>query len=80
MESNKSRRGKELSISREKRRMRLHPEKQACPRRGNPPAVKTGLPLRQTERGGKGFWDAEQFDRHLVRGWDAHVTSESLCP
>jgi hypothetical protein len=60
--------------------MRLQPEKQACPRRENPTASKTGLRLRQTERGGKGSWDAEQFDRHLVRGWDAHVPSEPLCP
>src|SRR5258708_11774364 len=60
--------------------MRLHPEKQACPRRGNPTAVKTMLNRRQTERGGKGFWDAEQSDRHLACCWDAHVTSEPLWP
>ena len=60
--------------------MRPYTEKQACPRRGNPTAVKTVLNRRQTERGGKGFWDAEQFDRDLARCWDSHVTSEPLWP
>ena len=60
--------------------MRLHSEKQACPRRGNPTAVKAVLNCRQTERGGKAFWDAEQSDRHLARCWDARVASEPLCP
>jgi hypothetical protein len=31
------------------------------------------LHCRQPERGGKACWDAEQFDRHLVRGGDAPV-------
>ncbi len=60
--------------------MRLPSEKQTCPRRGNPTAVKTVLNRRQTERGGKALWDAEQSDRHLPRCWDARVTSEPLCP
>src|SRR5216684_7290122 len=63
-----------------KETMRLHSEKQACPRRGNPTAVKAVLNCRQTERGGKAFWDAEQSDRHLARCWDARVASEPLCP
>ncbi len=46
--------------------MKLHAEKQACPRRENPPAVKTILRRRQTERGGKEFWDAEQLHRDLA--------------
>jgi len=46
--------------------MKLHAEKQACPRRGNPTAVKTMLRRRQTERGGKEFWDAEQLHRDLA--------------
>ena len=63
-----------------KKAMRLPSEKQTCPRRGNPTAVKTVLNRRQTERGGKALWDAEQSDRHLARCWDARVTSEPLCP
>ena len=60
--------------------MRLHAEKQACPRRRNPTAVKTVLSRRQTERDGKAFWDAEQSDRHLTRCGDSCVASEPLCP
>ena len=60
--------------------MRLPSEKQTCPRRGNPTAVKTVLTRSPTERGGKALWDAEQSDRHLARCWDARVTSEPLCP
>ena len=60
--------------------MRLHWDKQACPRRRNPTAVKTVLSCRQTERDGKAFRDAEESDRHLARCWDARIASESLCP
>lgn len=60
--------------------MRLHAEKQACPRRRKPTAVKTVLSRRQTERDGKAFWDAEQSDRHLTRCGDSRVASEPLCP
>src|SRR6266849_8032398 len=59
---------------------RLHSEKQTCPRRGNPTAVKPVLNRSPPERGGKAFWDAEQSDRHLARGWDSRVASEPLCP
>ncbi len=58
--------------------MRHHSEKQACPRRRNPTAVKTVLSRRQTERDGKAFGDAEQSDRHLIRCWDSCVASEPL--
>jgi hypothetical protein len=60
--------------------MRLPSEKPACPRRGKAPAVKAVLHRRQTERGGKGFWDAKQSDRHLIRGWATRIASEPLCP
>jgi|SRR5712692_5359429 len=63
-----------------KKAMRLPSEKQTCPRRGNPTAVKTVLNRRQTERGGKALWDAEQSDRHLARCWDTRIASEPLCP
>jgi len=43
-------------------------------------AVKTVLHRRQTEQGGKGWRDAEQSDRHLVRGWDSRVASEPRLP
>src|SRR5216683_953739 len=57
---------------------RPHSEQHACPRRGNPTAVKAVLSRRQTERGGKAFCDAEQSDRHLARCWDSRVASEPL--
>jgi hypothetical protein len=41
-ESKKSRRWEELRASQEKRKGGLHAEKQACPRRGDPTAVKRG--------------------------------------
>ena len=63
----------------EKEAMKLHSEKQACPRKGNPTAVKTILSSRQIERGGKGFWDAKAFDAHLARWWDTRIASEPLC-
>src|SRR5258706_335931 len=56
----------------------LHSEKYACPRRGNPTAVKAVLSRRQTERGGKAFRDPEQSDRHLARCWDWRVACEPL--
>src|SRR5256714_9997630 len=57
--------------------MRLHSEKQAGPRRGNPTAVKTMLRRGQTERDGKAFGDTEQSDRHLTGCWDSCVASEA---
>src|SRR6266516_6605087 len=63
-----------------KEAMRLHSEKQACPRRGNPTAVKTMLRRGQTERDGKAFGDTQQSHRHLTGGWDSCVASEPLCP
>ena len=58
--------------------MRLHPEKYACPRRKNPKAAETMLSRDQTERGGKAFWDAEQFDPHPARCWGTRIASQSL--
>ena len=60
--------------------MRLHAEKQACPSRGTPTAVKTVLHRCQTERSGKDFWDAEQFDRDLTSRWSTRIASQPLCP
>lgn len=80
MESKKRQKKGRIENQPGKEAMRLHTEKQACPRRGTPTAVKTVLKRRQTQRGGKGFWDAEHSDRHLARCWDSRVTSEPLCP
>src|SRR5712691_4314048 len=60
--------------------MRLHSEKQACPRRRNTVAAKAVLSRRQTERGGKDCWDAEQLDRDLASRWSTRIASQSLCP
>ncbi len=60
--------------------MRLHSEKQACPRRRNPPAVKRVLRRRQTERDGNAFWDAEQLNHDLTSGWRTRIASEPLGP
>src|SRR2546421_12907515 len=60
--------------------MRLHSEKQACPRRRNLTALKMALSRCQTERDGKAFGDTEQSDRHLTGCWDSCVASEALCP
>ncbi len=60
--------------------MRLHSEKQACPRRRNTVAAKAVLSRRQTERGGKDFWDAEQLDRDLASRWSTRIASQPLCP
>ena len=38
------------------------------------------LSCRQTERGGKAFWDAEESDCHLARCWDTRIASEPLSP
>ena len=59
---------------------RLHSEKPACPRRGNPTAVKTVLHGCQTERGGKDCWDAEQLDRDLSSRWSTRIVSQPLWP
>src|SRR5258707_4844084 len=46
---------------------------------GSPMAGKTVLSRCQSERGGKRFRDAEQFDRHQTRSC-MHVVSEALLP
>ena len=63
-----------------KEAMRLYSEKQACPSRGNLTAVKTMLSRRQTERGGKVFWDTEESDRHPTGCGNSCVASKPLCP
>ena len=60
--------------------MRLPSEKPACPRRRMPSAVRTESGRRQTERGGKGCWDAEQPDRDLPRCGNACIASQPLGP
>src|SRR5258708_2424002 len=57
---------------------RLPSEKQVCPRRGNPTAVKTALSRRQTEREGKAFWDAEESNGHAARCWDSRIANQPL--
>ena len=80
MESEKGRRGGESRKSQEKRPRCLHSEKQACPRRRNTVAAKAVLSRRQTERGSKDFWDAEQLDRDLASRWSTRIASQPLCP
>src|SRR5260370_1324387 len=80
MESKKRQKKGRIENQPGKEGMRLGQEQKAGPRRGNRAAVKTVLNRRQTERGEKGFWDAEQSDRHLVRCWDSPVRSEPLWP
>jgi hypothetical protein len=60
--------------------MRLHPEKRACPRRGNTPTVKAVLDRHQSERGGKGCWDTEQLDRDWASSFRVRIASEPPCP
>jgi hypothetical protein len=60
--------------------MRLHAEQQTCPRRRSIVPAQAVLSRRQTERGGKDFWDAEQLDRDLVSRWSTRIASQSLCP
>ena len=43
-------------------------------------AIQAVLSCRQTERGGKAFWDAEVLDRDLASRWSTHIASEPLCP
>jgi hypothetical protein len=64
----------------EKEGMRLHPEKRACPRRGNTPTVKAVLDRHQSERGGKGCWDTEQLDRDWASSFRVRIASEPPCP
>jgi len=63
-----------------KQARRLHSEKQTCPRRGNTAAAKGVLSRRQTERGGKDFWNAEQLDPHARSSWRTSIASQPLFP
>jgi hypothetical protein len=60
--------------------MRLHAEKQACPRGRNPMAIKTVLSCRQPERDGKAFWDTEQSDCHPPSREGTRIASQPLRP
>src|SRR5437660_1913849 len=79
-ESQKGRREKELRNSQEKRRTRLHSEKQACPRRRNPTAIKTVLSRSPAERDGQAFWDAEQSNCHPPSREGTRIASQPFCP
>src|SRR5258706_136980 len=64
-----------------KETIRLHSEKQACPRRGNPEARDAqSSSARQTEEGGEGFWNTEQCDADLRSSWGTRIASEPLVP
>ena len=43
-------------------------------------AAQAVLSHRQTERGGKDVWDAEQLDRDLASRWSTRIANEPLCP
>ena len=60
--------------------MRLHSEKQACPRRGNTALAAAVLNRRQAERGGKSFWESEQLDRDVASRWGACIAHQPLLP
>src|SRR5712692_3110124 len=59
---------------------RLHPERQTCPRGGNPAAAKAILSRRQAKRGGKDCWNAEQLDPHVRSSWRTSIASQPLFP
>ena len=80
MESKTGRREQDLGKQPGKKAIRLHSEKQACPRKRNPTAVKAVLRRRQPEREGKAFWDAEQFDCHPSSSFGTRIASQSLFP
>jgi hypothetical protein len=64
-----------------KEAIRLHSEKHACPRRGNPEARDArSSSARQTEEGGEGFWNTEQCDGDLESSWGTRIASEPLVP
>jgi hypothetical protein len=63
-----------------KKAMRLPSEKHACPRRGHPKVAKAGLRCRQTERGGKDFRDAEEFDPQLTSRGGTRIACQPLVP
>ena len=63
-----------------KESMSLPSEKPACPSRRTPSAVRTESGRRQTERGSKGCWDAEQPDRDWPSGGEMSIASQLLLP
>src|SRR6266487_192654 len=80
VESKKGRKEAGLRGNQAQEVMRLHSEKQACPRKRDFTAVKTALGCCQTECDGKTFWDAEQPNRHLACGRDTRIACEPLGP
>jgi hypothetical protein len=56
--------------------MRLHSEEQDGPRRGSLQTTEELLIHGQSERGGKGFWDAVQLERDPTSRWNAGIASE----
>ena len=59
---------------------RLHSEKQASPRRGNPKAAEAVLSGGQSERDGEGFWDTEQLDGSQLSRWSAGIARQPFLP
>jgi hypothetical protein len=78
MKSKKEKRGR-IEEQPGKETRRLHAEKPACPRRGNPTAVKAVLSGCQTERDGKALWNPEESDCDLTSCWTTCIASEALC-
>ena len=67
-------RGKKAKESKEwatagKKAIRLHAEKQACPRKRKSPALRMGLSWQHPEPDRKAFWDAEQLDGNAASRW-----------
>ncbi len=60
--------------------MTLPSEKTACASRRTPSAVRTKSGRRQTQRGGKGCWDAEHPDRDWPGCGIASIASQPLLP
>src|SRR5260370_15897962 len=63
-----------------KKAMRCQAERRACPRRGHPEAAKASLHRRQTEEGGKGFWDAEELDGGSISGRGPGIAQQPFFP
>src|SRR5258708_9287106 len=60
--------------------MRLPSDKQVCARRRMRSALRAESGRCQTQRGGKGRWDAKQSDHDLPSSGNASIASQSLLP
>lgn len=58
--------------------MRFPSDKLACPSRRTPSTARIESGCRQSERGGKGYWDAEHANRDWPGGGTASIASQSL--